>query len=97
MAEEELRKARPIDESRAARMVLATITGDGQMFGVAAEEAVTDPFRAEDHAGSLGAFFVLSRVLATSIVEAMGHDAAVDVMRKSVMNWAVQIDSDTAP
>jgi hypothetical protein len=92
-----LREPRPVDESRAARMVLATITGDGKMFGLAAEEALEDEFCADGRAGAVGAFYVLSRVLASSIVQAMGHDEAVSAMQRNVMGWAVRLEPDTTP
>jgi len=97
MTNEDLRQARPVDEARAARLVLATLTGDGAMFALAAQQVLEDPFRADVHGAVVGTLFVLSEILATSMAVTMGRDDAVAHMQSNVMQWALKLEAGDQP
>jgi hypothetical protein len=86
-------EVRPIDQARASRMVMASITGDSLMFSATVQETLDDDYGF----GELGSLVNVLRTLADdlggAVVDRYGTEQAADLVRATVVQFTQQAES----
>jgi hypothetical protein len=74
-------EVRPIDQARASRMVMASITGDALMFSATVQETLDDDYGFGELGSLINVLRTLSSDLGGALVDVHGQEAAEDLVR----------------